>query len=66
MSLLILIPMIYLFNKLLPTDSSSRLIQIVNLAISGIACGGIYLLINFKHIKVLLPEKILKKLKLID
>jgi len=63
-SLIILIPMIYISNKILPIENSNRLIQIANLAISGIACGGIYLLINFKHIKVLLPEKILKKLRL--
>lgn len=63
-SLIILIPMIYIFNTILPIDNPNRLVQILNLALSGIACGGIYLLINFKHIKVLLPEKILKKLKL--
>jgi O-antigen/teichoic acid export membrane protein len=63
-SLIILIPMIYIFNKILPIQNSGRMMQIVNLAVSGIACGGIYLLINFKHIKVLLPEKLLKKLKL--
>jgi len=64
LSLIILIPMIYIFNKFLPIDNPNRLVQILNLAISGVISGGIYLLINFKHIKVLLPEKILKKLKL--
>ena len=64
LSLLILIPMLIISNNLLPVDNPNRLIQILNLAISGIACGGVYLIINFKHIKVLLPEKILKKLKL--
>lgn len=64
LSLIILIPMIYIFNKLLPIQNPSRLIQIINLALSGIICGGMYLLINFKHIKILLPEKILKKLKI--
>jgi len=63
-SLLILLPMLYLFNKILPTDSNNGLIQLLNLAISGIVCGSIYLIINFKHIKVLLPEKILRKLKI--
>ena len=63
-SLVILISMLYLFNNILPIDTSNRLIQILNLSISGIVCGTIYLLINFKHIKVLLPERILKKLKL--
>lgn len=64
LSLLILIPMLIISNKILPVDNPNRLIQILNLAISGIACGGVYLIINFKHIKVLLPEKILKKLKI--
>ena len=63
-SLLILIPMIYIFNTILPMNNPSRLIQLINLAISGVVCGGVYLLINFKHIKVLLPEKILKKLRI--
>ena len=52
LSLLVLIPMIYLFNKILPIDSSSRIIQLINLGISGIFCGGVYLIINFKHIKL--------------
>lgn len=65
-SLLILIPMIFIFNKILPINNPNRIIQLINLAISGICCGGIYILINFKHIKVLLPEKILKKLKISD
>lgn len=63
-SICILIPMIYLFNQILPVDTNSRLVQLMNLALSGIVCGGTYLLINFKYIKELLPEKILKKLKL--
>lgn len=63
-SLFILIPMILIFNNILPITSPNRIIQILNLAISGVTCGGIYLVINFKHIKVLLPEKILKKLKI--
>ena len=63
-SLLILIPMLIIFNKILPINNPNRLIQILNLSISAIVCGGIYLVINFKHIKVLLPEKILKKLKI--
>lgn len=62
LSILILIPMICLFNKILPTDSPNRIIQVINLMISGIFCGGIYLIINFKHIKLLLPERIMNKL----
>lgn len=63
-SVVVLVAMLYGFNQILPINNSSRIIQIINLVVSGICCGSIYLLINFKHIKVLLPQKLLKKLKL--
>lgn len=63
-SITILIAMLYGFNIILPINNPSRIIQIFNLLISGIVCGSIYILINFKYIKVLLPQKILKKLKI--
>ena len=65
-SVIVLIIMLSAFNKILPVDNPSRIIQIINLLVSGIFCGGVYLIINFKHIKVLLPHKLLKKLKLAD
>lgn len=65
-SVFVLIVLLYVFNQILPIDNPSRLVQIINLCISGIICGSIYLLINFEHIKVLLPQKILKKLKISD
>lgn len=49
---------------ILPSDSSSTAIQIVNIAISGILCGGVYLVLNFKTLKTILPQKLLKKLHL--
>ena len=52
------------FNLILPINNPSRLVQVFNLAISGLVGGTIYLLINFKYIKDLLPKKILNKLKL--
>lgn len=61
-STIILIFSLNLFNKILPIDTTNRLIQLLNLAISGIICGGIYLIINFKSIKTILPKKILDKL----
>jgi len=63
-SVVVLVAMLYGFNQILPINNSSRIIQIINLVVSGICCGSIYLLINFKHIKALLPQKLLKKLKL--
>lgn len=63
-SIFVLILMLYGFNLVFSTDGLNRIFQILYLMISGICCGSVYLLINFKHIKVLLPEKLLKKLKL--
>lgn len=60
-SLIVLIPMIYIFNQILPTSSPSRIMQCINLLISGVCCGGVYLIINFKHIKLLLPARLLNK-----
>ena len=63
-SVMVLIGLGIVFNMILPTDSSSRIMQIVNIAVSGIVCGGVYLLINLKELKTVLPEKLLKKLHL--
>ena len=63
-SAIILITMLEIFKLILPVTSSSRLVQLINIIISGVVCGGIYLLINFKSILDILPEKITNKLKL--
>lgn len=63
-SLIILVAMGILFNILLPTNSSSRLLQMVNIAVSGIFCGGVYFIINLKALRTVLPEKLVKKLHL--
>lgn len=62
LSIIILIISLSLFNNILPTDSTNRLVQLLNLAISGIISGGIYLIINWNNIKTILPAKILNKL----
>lgn len=64
LSVIILVLTLFAFQKILPIDNPSRIVQILNLCISGIVSGGIYLFINFKYIKMILPEKILKKLKI--
>ena len=64
LSAIILIVLFKRFNLILPINNPSRLVQVFNLAISGLVGGTIYLLINFKYIKDLLPKKILNKLKL--
>lgn len=64
LSTVLLIAILSLFKILLPIDSSSRLIQVFNILFSGIIGGGLYLIINLKSIKTVLPAKLLKKLKL--
>lgn len=64
LSLILLIATIKLLTTILPISSPSRIIQIINLAITGIIGGGIYLLVNFKYLKELLPKRILDKLKI--
>ena len=63
-SVIILIISLELFKLILPIDTGNRLIQVFNLLISGIICGGIYLVINISSIKTILPQKILRKLRL--
>ena len=63
-STIILVFLLQILKTILPIDSPSRFTQLLNLLISGIICGGIYLIINFKSIMSILPEKIVNKLKL--
>lgn len=63
-SIIVLIIIINIFKVILPISNPSRLIQIINLLITGLIAGGIYLIINFKYIKDIIPQKILKKFKL--
>lgn len=63
-SSIILIIMLKLTKTILPVNSASKLTQLTNLLIAGVVCGGTYLLINFKSIISILPEKLVKKLKL--
>ena len=61
LSSIILVVMIKLFKTFLPVDSPRKITQLINLIITGLACGGTYLIINFKSIIYILPEKIAKK-----
>lgn len=63
-SSIILILMLRVFKTFLPVDSPRKLTQLINLAITGITCGGMYILINFKSIIGILPEKLAKKLNI--
>ncbi len=62
LSTVLLIALLALFKNILPISSTSRLVQLANILLSGLVGGGIYLLINFKSIKTILPPKLLKKL----
>ncbi len=63
-SIAVLVVLGLAMGRILPVDSTSRLMQIVNIAVSGIVCGGAYVAINFKELKTILPERLLKKLHL--
>ena len=65
LSTILLIIMLNIFKMILPIDSTSRITQLINIIVSGIVCGGTYILINFKSIMSILPEKLLKKIKII-
>lgn len=64
-SSIVLISMLQLFKNILPIKSQSKLVQLTNIIITGIACGGIYILINYKSILSVIPEKVLKKFKIV-
>lgn len=51
-----------LLRMILPIESSSKLIQLFNISVSGIICAGVYLALNFRAILSVLPPKLLKKL----
>lgn len=61
LSIIVLIIMLKFFNIILPVKSINRLVQLLNISISGITCGTVYLIINYKNIKSIIPEKIIKK-----
>jgi len=61
LSMIIVIITLELFKVILPVNNPSRLVQIINILITGIVSGGIYLMINFNSICSILPPKLLKK-----
>lgn len=65
LSTIIMIIVLVIIKSFLPINSSSKLTQLINLIIAGVVCGGVYILINFKSIVSILPEKIVNKLNLI-
>ena len=64
LSSVLLIIMLEFFKTILPVSNGGRLVSLANIMISGVICGGTYLLINFKSIVSILPEKLVKKLNL--
>ena len=63
-SIIILIITLNIFNNILPISTNSRIIQLLNAIISGTVSGGIYLLINLKSIKTIIPKKLIEKLNI--
>ena len=66
LSVVVLIVMFKGFKTILPIDNPSRMIQVFNLAITGIVCGIVYLLINFKYLKEILPNKIVRMIPFVN
>lgn len=62
-STIIIILTLEIFKSFLPINSTSRLTQLINVFITGIVVGGIYILINFKSIMTILPDKIANKIR---
>ncbi len=54
---------LFAFRKILPVQDARKWVQILNLLLSGTVSAAAYLLLNFKQILVLMPEKIQRKLK---
>lgn len=65
LSLAEMFAVMFLLKFVLPTDSPSRLMQIVNIAVTGVLGGGVYIIINRRQLGQILPEKIAKKLRFI-
>ena len=63
-SLIFIIIMTKIFNIILPVTTGGRLMQIINVLVSGLVTGGLYLVINFKYIKEILPSSLARKLKI--
>ncbi len=66
LSSITLIVMLKVFKMFLPVESTRKVIQLVNVMITGIVCGGVYILINFKDLLSILPEKIARKFKITE
>ena len=64
LSTILLITMLEIFKIILPINSPNKINQLINISITGIVCGGTYILVNFKSIISILPDKIVKKLRL--
>ncbi len=64
LSAILLIVMLEGAKMILPVNSASKLTQLLNIIIAGVVCGGTYILVNFKSILSILPEKLVKRLGL--
>lgn len=62
-NILIVIIIDILLSIILPTNSSSRIIQILNISILGLTTIPTYLILNKNNLKEVLPEKVLKILR---
>ena len=60
LNLVILIVLDLLISLILPINSTSRFLQIINICVLGIILLPVYLKLNKKYLNDILPNKILK------
>ncbi len=62
-SLVVFAGTVLLLKQVLHFDETSRIMQVLNIAVTGIIGGVVYLIINRKELAEILPEKIAKILR---
>ncbi|MBR7070710.1 MAG: polysaccharide biosynthesis protein [Clostridia bacterium] len=62
LSLILVCVLTVLLQQILPIHTASKLLQIVNLAATGILYAGVYLVFNFRAVCEVLPERLAAKL----
>lgn len=61
-NIIIIVTIDLLLSLILPIDSSSRLTQVMNITILAVVTVPLYFILNKKHLKDILPDKIIRLL----
>ncbi len=62
LSLVVVAALTVLVQQILPVDSGSKLVQIFNLAVTGVVYAGVFFLLNFRALCEVLPERLVSRL----